>query len=383
MTIPYWRLSSFYFFYFATLGSLVPYWGLFLKDSGYNAQEIGILSALLISTKIIAPNLWGWVADKIGKSLIIVRWMSFLAALLFSGFIFFQGYLWFALITLGFSFFWNAALPQFEAATLLHLQNQSHSYSKIRLWGSIGFIGAVLAIGKLLDIYPIAWLPIIALALFSGNWLVALMVPEVRISHHNQEPVAIWKILRRPTVLAFFAVGLLVHSAHAPYYAFYSIYLKEHDYSATLTGGLWAIGVVAEIVLFVYMKPLLARFSLRGILLTSIFLGICRWLMVAWGAEYLALLLFAQLLHAGTFGSAHVAAIHLLHDYFGQQHQGKGQALYGSLSMGAGGVLGSFLSGQYWDVLGSQVVFSVCSMACCLAWLLAFLWVGKGKKTVN
>jgi len=379
MPIPYWRLSSFYFFYFATLGSLAPYWSLFLKDAGYNAVEIGQLSALLISTKIVAPNLWGWVADRIGKSLVIIRWASFMAAFLFIGFLFFEGYLGFALITVGYSFFWNAALPQFEAATLFHLRHEPHRYSRIRLWGSIGFIVTVLGIGRLLDDYPIAWLPMVIAAFLAGNWLVALIVPEARPSHHDPVPEGVWKIIKQPAVVAFFIVGLLLQAAHAPYYAFYSIYLKEHHYSATLTGGLWALGVVAEIVLFLYMKPLLAKFSLRAVLLASIFLSVCRWLMIAGGAEHLAVLLFAQVLHAATFGSAHVAAIHLLHGYFGERHQGKAQALYGSLCMGLGGMLGSLLSGHYWDALGDHIIYSMCAMVCCLAGLLAFLWVGREK----
>jgi len=379
MSIPYWRLSGFYFFYFATLGSLAPYWSLFLKNAGYNALEIGQLSALLIGTKIVAPNLWGWLADRTGKSLAIIRWASFMAAFLFTGFLFFQGYLWVALITVGYSFFWNAALPQFEAATLFHLRNEPHRYSRIRLWGSIGFIVTVLGIGRLLDDWPIAWLPMAIAALLAGNWLVALMVPEARPGHHDQTPVRLWKICQQPTVVAFFVVGLLLQAAHAPYYAFYSIYLQEHQYSATVTGAFWALGVVAEIVLFVYMKPLLAKFSLRSLLLASIFLAVCRWLMIAWGAGDRAVLLSAQALHAATFGSTHVATIHLLHDYFGQQHQGKGQALYGSLCMGLGGMLGSLLSGDYWEALGGHIVYSICAMLCCLAGLLAFLWVGREK----
>ncbi len=375
--IPYWRLSGFYFFYFATLGALAPYWNLFLSDAGYTALEIGQLSALLIGTKLLAPNLGGWLADRIGKSLVIIRWALFMATLLFTGFFFFQGYLWFALITAGYSFFWNAALPQFEAATLFHLREQSHRYSRIRLWGSMGFIATVLGVGRLLDVYPIAWLSVVIGGFLAGNWLVALMVPEAPPRHPNPAPVAIWKIIKQPAVVAFFVVALLLQAAHAPYYAFYSIYLKDHGYSATVTGGFWALGVVAEIVLFVYMKPLLARCSLRAVLLASIFLAVCRWLMIAWGAGNLAVLLSAQVLHAATFGSTHVAAIHLLQGYFGQQHQGKGQALYGSVCLGLGGMLGSLLCGYYWELLGAHRIYSICAAVCCLAGLWAWLWVGR------
>ncbi len=82
MSVPYWRLSGFYFFYFATLGGFLPYWGLYLKNIGFNSIEIGELSALLVGTRIIAPNLWGWIADHTGKSIRIIRMASFIAALI-------------------------------------------------------------------------------------------------------------------------------------------------------------------------------------------------------------------------------------------------------------------------------------------------------------
>ena len=88
MSIPYWRLSGFYFFYFATLGGFLPYWSLYLEQLKFNSVEIGELSALMVATKIVAPNVWGWIADHTGKSLRIIRLASFFAALIFAGFFF-------------------------------------------------------------------------------------------------------------------------------------------------------------------------------------------------------------------------------------------------------------------------------------------------------
>jgi MFS transporter, PPP family, 3-phenylpropionic acid transporter len=383
MPVPYWRLSGFYFFYFAALGAMLPYWSLYLHDRGFNPVEIGELSALLVGTKIIAPNVWGWLADHTGKSLRIIRIASFFAALFFTGFLFAQGYVWFAWITVAFSFFWNAALPQFEAATLFHLQSDAHRYSQIRLWGSIGFIVTVLGIGWLLDSHTIIVLPAIIAGLLTLIWWVTLLTPDAQAGSHGLEPVGIMKILKKPEVLAFLVVYMLLQMAHGPYYIFYSIYLRQYQYSAMMTGILWSLGVFAEIVLFVYMKRLLKYFSLRAILLVSILLAILRWLLISGCAEHLGLLLFAQLLHAATFGGAHVAAIHLVHLYFGQQHQGKGQALYSSLSFGLGGMLGSLFSGYYWDSLGSELVYALAALVCSVAFLIAYRWVGRENSQVK
>ncbi|MDP2901671.1 MAG: MFS transporter [Methylovulum sp.] len=377
MTIPYWRLSGFYFFYFAALGGFTPYWGLYLKDIGFNAAQIGELFAVLAGTKIISPNLFGWIADHTQKSMPIIRTASLLSALLCAAFLVAHSYFWIVLITASFSFFWHAALPQFEAITLFHLKEEPHRYSQIRLWGSIGFIVAVLGIGRLLDSQPIGLLPIAITALLALMGLTTLIVPEARAVHHEKNTVGILQIIKKPEVIAFFIVGMLLQLAHTPYYVFYSIYLNQHHYSATLTGGLWTLGIVAEIVLFLYMKRVLARFSLRTIFLFSIALAAIRWLVIAWCADDLGFLILAQLLHAATFGGVHVAAIHLLHRYFGRQHQGKGQALYGSLCYGLGGVLGSFYGGYYWDSAGAVFVYSIAAMACVIAWPITYFWIGR------
>jgi len=377
--VPYWRLSGFYFFYFSTLGIFLPYWGLYLESESFSSEEIGELSALMMATKIIAPNLWGWIADRTGKSLRIIRISSFFAMLLFAGFLFKSGYVWFALITVGFSFFWNAALPQFEATTLFHLRENSHRYSRIRLWGSMGFISAVLVIGKMLDLLDIGILPLIICALLAMIWLIAIITPEIKIHHHGAVAVGMLDIIRKPEVIAFFAVYMLLQIAHGPYYVFFSINLNHHGYTSLTTGLLWALGVSAEVILFVFMGRLLKRYSLRNILLVSVFLSIVRWLLIAWQVQQLPLLLFAQLLHAATFGSSHVVAIHLVHRYFNSHHQGKGQALYSSLSFGLGGMLGSLYSGYFWIPLGPKMVYTIAAFCSFLALIITAIWVGKEK----
>ncbi|GAW84920.1 MFS transporter, PPP family, 3-phenylpropionic acid transporter [Bathymodiolus platifrons methanotrophic gill symbiont] len=376
--IPYWRLSGFYFFYFATLGGFLPFWSLYLKECSFSAAEIGELTAFMVGTKIIAPNLWGWIADHTGKSLRVIRIASFFAMLLFAGFLYKQSFQWFALVTVSFSFFWNAALPQFEAATLHHLKDQPHRYSHIRLWGSIGFIATVLGVGYLLDLYAIKLLPYLIVSLLASIWLISLLTPEVMTAKASQAAVGIWQIVKQPEVIAFLLVYMLLQAAHGPYYVFFSIYLKQLGYSSTLIGMLWSLGAGAEIIVFMLMRQLLKYVSLRRILLVSCLLSILRWLMIAWYADNMWMLLGAQVLHAATFGTAHVAAIHLVQNYFGRHHQGKGQALYSSFSFGLGGMLGGLYSGYAWDIYHGQWVYSFAAILSTLAYIIAVIWVGKG-----
>lgn len=380
---PYWRLSAFYFFYFAVLGSFLPFWSLFLKQTGFSAAEIGELTALLVATKIIAPNLWGWLADKSGRRMSLIRLTSVLSLLLFAGFLYRHDYLWFAAVTVAFSFFWNASLPQFEAVTLLHLKDQAQSYSRIRLWGSVGFIAAVLGIGRLLDDFSIAYLPYIIIALMVLNWLTALLTPEAIARHCGATGDGIRQVLLKPEVIAFFTVYMLLQVAHGPYYVFYSVYLQQYGYSAGLTGQLWALGVCAEIAAFMLAGRLLKLCSLRRLLLASLSLTMLRWLLIAYYASSLPMVLAAQLLHAASFGVAHVVAIQLLCRYFGNRHQGKAQAFYSSLSFGLGGMLGSLYSGYFWERLGASQVFAIAALASGLALLIAYLAVGRENRIID
>jgi PPP family 3-phenylpropionic acid transporter len=373
--MPYWRLSGFYLFYFASLGALVPYWSLYLKSLGFSSLQIGQLMAILMATKIISPNIWGWIADHTGKRMAVVRLGSLLAVLSFAAVFYVESYWGLALAMLLFSFFWNAALPQFEATTLSHLGEQSHRYSMIRLWGSIGFILTVAGLGPLLDSAGAAILPPVLLGLFLAIWGSSLLVRERLVEHPAQESRPISQILRRPEVLALLAVCFLMQASHGPYYTFYTIYMEGFGYSRSIIGQFWALGVIAEVVIFLIMSPLVTRFGLRSLMLWTAVLTALRWLLIGAMPESLGVMLFAQLLHAASFGVFHASAIALFHKFFIGRHQGRGQALYSSLSFGAGGAFGALYSGMAWDSLGAAPTYGLAAMLAGVAVFISWRWI--------
>ncbi len=151
--------------------------------------------------------------------------------------------------------------------------------------------------------------------------------------------------------------------------------MENIGYSKTLIGLLWALGVVAEVVIFLFMHRLLQGQGARRVLLVSLLLTIIRWLLIGHYAHSLEVLFLAQLLHAASFGSFHAAAIHLVHHYFTGKHQGRGQALYSSLSFGFGGALGTLMSGFLWDDAGPRAAFTIAALATAAALLIAWRWV--------
>jgi PPP family 3-phenylpropionic acid transporter len=161
--------------------------------------------------------------------------------------------------------------------------------------------------------------------------------------------------------------------AHAPYYTFFSIHLVEHEYSKAAVGGLWALGVVCEIGVFFLMPALVRHFGNTRLLLAGLAAAALRFLIIGWLVESVVALLFAQTLHALTFGAFHAASVGLVHEFFQGRHQSKGQALYSSLSYGAGGMLGTLVSGPIWQHWGASVLYS-CSAGTALLGVAIVLW---------
>jgi len=379
--MPYWRLSGFYLFYFALIGALIPYWSLYLKDLGFSARDIGVLMAMMLITKIVSPNVWGWIADHTGKRMVIVRIGCLLAAVSFTGVFLGNDYWWLVMVMLTFSFFWNATLPQFEVTTFNYLGKQSHRYSSIRLWGSVGFVVTVAVLGPVLDVQGVTVLPMILMMLFMGLFLSSLLVPEKAAQHLHLAHEPLLKVLRRPEVLALLVVCFLLQASHGPYYTFYTIYMEEHGYSRSLIGQLWALGVVAEVGAFLLMHRWVPRFGLRNLLLVSLGLTALRWMLIGQFPELIAVMIFAQVLHAASFGIYHAVAIQLIHRYFTGRNQGRGQALYSSVSFGAGGAMGSFASGLGWDTVGPANVYWLAALLVLLALIVTAVWIRPVRET--
>jgi len=280
-------------------------------------------------------------------------------------------YAWLALVMALHAFFWHAVLPQFEVITLAHLHKQTSRYSQIRLWGSIGFILTVVIMGRLFDWLSLDIYPVVVVVIMAGIIGASLWVPNAQPANHGPRLAGegFLKQLRSPGVLAFYACVALMQMSHGPYYTFLTLHLEHLGYSRGVIGMLWALGVVAEVLMFLGMSRILTRFSVRRVLLASFLLAALRWLLLGAFAEFFWVLLLAQVMHAATFGSFHAAAIAFVQRSFGARQQGQGQALYAALA-GTGGALGALYAGYSWNLLGPALTFSIASVAALAAALI-------------
>lgn len=375
--VPYWRLSSFYFFYFALLGCISPFWGLFLDARGFSGQEIGELMALFGLVRIVAPNVWGALGDYTDRRMALLRLGTLMCALIFLNIFWVSSFLTMAMIMVGYGFFWAAVLPQFEVVTLNYLKERTDEYSKIRIWGSIGFVVFVLILGVVFDFISVNYLPVFMLLLLSAIFISSTTIKGQEITHGHEEGVGFLALVRRPPVVAFLVAAFLMQVSHGAYYTFFSLFLEQAGYSTSLIGILWAVGVLAEVVVFLVVHKLFGRISYKAVLVVSLLLAAIRWFLTGHFVDVLWLLVLLQLTHAATFGTMHAVSMHYIHQYFQGRHQGQGQALFSSLAYGAGGALGAIVSGYVWQWDMGVTMFELAGLSALLGMFVAMIWVRR------
>jgi MFS transporter, PPP family, 3-phenylpropionic acid transporter len=380
-SIPFFRLGALYFAYYGFVGAFMPFFALYLAWLGFTPAEIGSLLAVGQITRVIAPNVLAWWADRRGQSVGLMRGALVLAVLSFCGVFVAQSYPVLLVVIAVHSIFASAAMPLVESLTLGHLRGQYGRYGRIRLWGSIGFIVAVLLIGWALDRLQMDNLLWMILLPLSAAALCALsLYPAATSAHGDSGPIL--SVVRRPEVIALLAAGFFMSVAHGPLYAFYSIYLDQAGYSKSATGALWSLGVIAEILVFLAMPYWLRRFSPRIILLASFGIAALRFLLIGWGVESLGVLIVAQVMHAASFGSFHAASLAVINEWFQGARHVRGQALFSSLVYGAGSACGSLLAGELWESTGPQWTYTAASLAAACG-LLLLLWRGRALPRVG
>jgi len=303
----YFRLSNFYFWYFAFIGAFAPYFALYLKSLGFSASQIGVLLAVNPVARIFGPNFWGWLSDHSGARGQLIRLTAVGTAVTFVAVFFNRG---------------------------------------------IGWMFAALLVLMAASTFPL---------------------PRDREPTHHGEHAPILRIVAQPAVIALFTGFFLMQVGHGPYNGFYSIHLVEAGYSKKAVGWLWALGVLAEIALFLWLPRLMRAYSLNQILRLSFGCAFLRFLLIAWGIGSIPIMVLAQLMHAITFSAYHAAGVAAMHQIFRGRNQARGQALYTSLGYGLGGTLGTLGAGYAWESWGPQWTFTFAAVAALLA-LLVVWW---------
>jgi PPP family 3-phenylpropionic acid transporter len=304
------RMAVFYAALFAFTGIQMPYLPAWLAAKDIDARQIGVVLAVPMLLRVVAVP---FATRLIDRRFAAKAALTLAAALSAAGYAVMgtaSGFLAIAIAYAAISMVYSPVLPLADSYGLRGLNARGLAYGPVRLWGSVAFIFANMAGGVFLAVLGAAhlvWVLTAAMAVIVG---AALLLPSEPTGNAEKKPAAggLWRSGLFVTVV----VGAsLIQASHAVMYGFATLQWSARGLDGTAIGLLWAIGVVAEILLFAVSARITARIGASGMILIGALGAMLRWTAMALDPPAV-LLPVLQCLHALSFGATHLGAMQAL-----------------------------------------------------------------------
>jgi len=350
-------IGSQYFLYFGVMGIFLPYFNLYCYHLDFSGFQIGSLSALRSVVMILFALIWSVLADRfqIRKPLYIL--CSFVSTAIWALFFFSTDFWSMLAITVFYALFYAPIISFLEAFTMDVLGEEKKSYGRLRVWGSLAFVITVVVLGRVIDLYSI---DIIIGLIFLGSLIqaaISIKVPGIRIKNYASFTIKA-KVLVKRRVIVFLFCAFLMLASHGTYYGFFSIHLEDMGYGKTFIGIAWALATISEILVMIKSDRIFKRFSMENVLVFSFMVAALRWFALFFAKSPAAILLL-QLLHAFSYGTFHVASILYIDSLTPAEAKTLGQAVNNAVTYGLGLMVGFFISGLFFESLGSFMLFFI------------------------
>jgi PPP family 3-phenylpropionic acid transporter len=366
------RVAAYYAALFVAVGIHLPFWPLWLKDRGLTATGIGVVMAVTYLTRVIGNPFIGHIVDRRGDRKRPMLLLAALAGLSWLLFLPAHGLLPILLVTLLAVGLFAGIMPVGDSMAMMTVHTYHLDYGRVRLWGSLAFIAAATVAGKLLEHHS----PEILLWLVSGALLLTafscLALPDARVPPTGAPPPPVRPLLRNGTFLLFLVATALNQAAHTVYYTFATIHWRAAGLSDLVIGLLWSEGVVAEVVLFAFSGWAVRKAGPAGLLLLAALGGCLRWLVLGTTAN-IALVALSQLLHAATFGCAHLGAMHFIPRAVPAELSVRAQGVYAAVAVGLAPGLMTPFSGALYEHLGGGSFLTMAALSTAAALAAALL----------
>lgn len=328
-------LGAYYFFYFALVGIYVIFMPKVLLDLGYDPFEVGIIYAAAPFMRFLLPFVFRHALSLTPKVYRFSLLFTFIGTLLFLTSI--NDFWLYLAANLLFGAAMGISLPYVETIALASLSK--NRYGKVRLWGSLGFMGIALWLGKVLDSPYQALYYLSAMAFLTLLFGVVLTRFDT-VSRSTAQEDASFSLSK---YWAFWVSIFLMQVGFGGFYNFFTIYETAHGISLEMTSWMWSFGVICEIFMLYFQGPLLQR-NLLHILQFATLVTAVRWMMLYLYPDSILLTFASQSLHAIGFALYHTAAITYVFSLYTQKKLA--QQFFLGIAFGLGGSVGAVLSGQ-------------------------------------
>jgi PPP family 3-phenylpropionic acid transporter len=356
------RFAVHYFVLFAMMGIVLPYVQLFLRARGFSDSQVGYLQGFLALASVAGPLLVGHLADALGR-----RKLALIAGLVVAAAVLLpldaaSSFVVAAVLLVFLGLFGQTSIPLTDTLASAELSDPAHTYGRVRVWGSIGFV-AVLAAAAMLHLVNEKSSTSIMRAMLVTTLaclLSSMLLPD---SHRRRTPLAAAAAAGAAPAVGcfdglfwlFVAVAVPHRLGMSAYYYFFTNYLRDVVHLDP-AGWVWAIGPAAEMPMLFFGGRLIRRFGIRALLVVSLAsvtvrLAVYAMLPTLWA------ILPAQLLHAASFGTFHAVSIEFLRRKVPAARRGLAMAIYAGLAVGLPNWLGSSAGGVIVERLGYTTLY--------------------------
>ncbi|SDU45357.1 MFS transporter [Desulfobacula phenolica] len=362
-----------YFIYFGVMGIFLPYFNLYCHHLGFSSFEIGSLSALRTAITIVFSIGWSIVADRYAWRKPIYVLFNFLSAAIWVFFLYIKDFSGMVIVTIFHTIFFAPLIAFIEAFAMDELGSgggDKNRYGRIRAWGSVSFILVVAILGKISDFFSVNIIVALILAGYTIQAIFSIPMPQAK-ARGERFHARVREILNARTLI-FLTCSFLMIFSHGTYYGFYSIHLDKLGYGTFFIGATWAVASIAEIVIMINSGRILKYVSLENVLFFSFLAATVRWCLL-WRATTVSEIMIAQVLHAFTYGTFHIASILYMDLLSTGETRTLGQAVNNAVSYGLGMMAGFLLNGYLYEAYGALLFLMSACVSLVGAFVLKFL----------
>jgi PPP family 3-phenylpropionic acid transporter len=363
------RFALYYGALFGGIGIQMPFWPVWLASRGLSASDIGLAAAAIYVGRMVFSPVIGAGIDRRGdrrRPLIVLGVAAALAYLLFAITHSLGAILVVSVLTSG---LWGGLIPVGDSLALMACARWHLDYGRVRLWGSAAFIGMATLTGRVLASLPPSALVWMIAGAFAATAAACLPLPDLKVSAGPARRTPLRPLLTDRLFLLFLGWAALNQAAHSLYYAFATLDWRAGGLSDDTIGLLWSEGVVAEILLFALSGPIVRRLGPAGLLVAAALGGALRWTVMGLTTS-LPVLVLVQLLHAATFGCAHLGSMHFLQRAAPDRMNARAQSIYAAVAAGAAPALMSPVGGFLYQQMAGRA-FLIMALVCLGAALVA------------
>jgi PPP family 3-phenylpropionic acid transporter len=351
-------LSGFYFIYFGAIGVTLPFLPAYLRSLALSTTQVGLLLSISPLSSLVAPPLWGHIADRTGRLSRVLTLLTVGSALGFAPLLGVSTFPALAITLAIYACFASSITPMLDSLALNRVAQKGGSYSHVRLFGSLGFICFSTTFGFLVrDVDRLTVL--VPLALLSLLSLWSLLLRSNAQPGHAHHPLAGLRLLRDNKDLRWLLAATCLHwMACAPYNGMFSIHVLSLGLSPSVVGLAAGIGVAAEVPAMILYPRFADRIAPRHLLCIAFFASAVRWGAMAFTTSP-TLLVVLSVLHSMTFGVFYLASVAFMARRVPPHLRASGQGLFAAVTFGVGGLVGYAASGAAYSLLGGHALFGV------------------------